>query len=151
MPRSWRPVALTLSLALAVMGSLAAPAASADVAWPPSTGLLVGEVVTGGVSGSDEYVEIFNPASCELDLGGYYAKIYTADSGQLIWSRGFSSYFGEWRTTGPAGKGVLRTYHESVLAPLPKAPVEFALELRDADGVLQEFFRTARCRKVFHM
>ena len=78
----------------------------------------------------------------DLDLGGYYAKIYDAASGDLIWSRGFSSYFGEWRTTGPAGEGVLRTYHESVLAPLPMAPVEFALESRDKDGVLQEIFRT---------
>lgn len=78
----------------------------------------------------------------ELDLGRYYAKIYDAASGQMIWSRGFDSYFGEWQTTGPAGEGVMRTYHESVLAPLPKAPVEFTLESRDADGALQEFFRT---------
>jgi hypothetical protein len=78
----------------------------------------------------------------DLDLGIYYAKIYDAASGDLIWSRGFSSYFGEWRTTGPAGEGVLRTYHESVLAPLPKAPVEFALESRGKDGILHEFFRT---------
>jgi len=79
----------------------------------------------------------------ELDLGRYYAKIYDADSGRLIWSRGFDSYFGEWQTTGPAGEGVLRTYHESVLAPLPRAPVEFTLESRDNDGALQEFFRAA--------
>ncbi len=78
----------------------------------------------------------------ELDLGRYYAKIYDAASGQLIWSRGFDSYFGEWQTTGPAGEGILRTYHESVLAPLPKAPVVFTLESRDTDGFLQEFFRT---------
>ena len=79
----------------------------------------------------------------ELDLGRYYAKLYDGASGKLIWSRGFDSYFGEWRTTGPAGRGVLRTYHESVLAPLPKAPVDFALESRGADGVLREFFRAA--------
>ena len=77
----------------------------------------------------------------ELDLGRYYAKIYDAVSGQLIWSRGFDSYFGEWQTTGPAGEGVLRTYHESVLAPLPRAQVEFTLESRDSGGALQEFFR----------
>ena len=79
----------------------------------------------------------------EMDLGRYYAKLYDEASGKLIWSRGFDSYFGEWRTTGPAGEGVLRTYHESVLAPLPKAPVDFALESRGADGVLREFFRAA--------
>jgi hypothetical protein len=78
-----------------------------------------------------------------LDLGRYYAKFHDVASGQLIWSRGFDSYFGEWQTTGPAGEGVLRTYHESVLAPLPKAPVDFTLESRDADGVLQEFFRVS--------
>jgi hypothetical protein len=77
----------------------------------------------------------------DLDLGVYYAKIYAADSGRLIWSRGFSSYFGEWRTTEPAGQGIIRTYHESVLAPMPKAPVEFTLESRGKDGVLKEFFR----------
>jgi len=79
----------------------------------------------------------------DLDLGGYYAKIYDAASGDLIWSRGFSSYFGEWQTTGPAAEGILRTYHESVLAPLPLAPVEFSLEVRNTEGVLEEFFRAA--------
>ncbi len=77
----------------------------------------------------------------ELDLGRYYAKLYDGASGELIWSRGFDSYFGEWQTTGPAGEGVLRTYHESVLAPLPKAPAEFVLESRRPDGSLREFFR----------
>jgi hypothetical protein len=79
----------------------------------------------------------------DLDLGGYYAKIYDTESGDLIWSKGFSSYFGEYRTTGPAGEGVMRTYHESVLAPLPRAPVAFALESRDGEGVLREFYRVA--------
>src|SRR4051794_41975572 len=32
----------------------------AAVAWPPSSGLVVAEVVTGGASASDEYVEIAN-------------------------------------------------------------------------------------------
>nr|MEE4266791.1 M64 family metallopeptidase [Candidatus Krumholzibacteria bacterium] len=77
----------------------------------------------------------------QLDLGRYYAKLYDADSGRLIWSKGFDSYFGEWQTTGPAGEGVMRTYHESVLTPFPKAPVEFALESRGAAGELEEFYR----------
>ena len=77
----------------------------------------------------------------DLDLGRYYAKLYDTASGDLIWSRGFDSYFGEWRTTGPAAAGVMRTYHESVLVPLPKRPVVFALESRQEDGLLAEFFR----------
>ena len=57
----------------------------------------------------------------DLDLGRYYAKLYDADGQELLWSRGFDSYFGEWQTTGPAGRGVMRTYHESALAPFPQA------------------------------
>lgn len=78
----------------------------------------------------------------DLDLGRHYAKLYDAASGELIWSRGFDSYFGEWQTTTPAAGGVLRTYHESALAPYPKAPVVFALESRGSGGELREVFRT---------
>jgi hypothetical protein len=79
----------------------------------------------------------------DLDLGRYLAKLYDAAGGALIWSRGFDSYFGEWLTTGPAGEGVRRTYHESVLAPLPLAPVVFTLEGRQKDGTMKELFRAA--------
>ena len=77
----------------------------------------------------------------DLNLGRYYAKLHDAATGELIFSRGFDSYFGEWQTTGPAGEGVRRTYHESVLAPYPIAPVEFVLEARDDGGRLVEIFR----------
>ena len=77
----------------------------------------------------------------DLDLGRYYAKLYDAAGGELIWSRGFDSYFGEWQTTGPAGEGVLRTYHESALAPFPRLKVEFTLESR-REGKMVEIFRT---------
>jgi hypothetical protein len=42
----------------------------AVVAWPPSSGLVIGEVVTGGVSASDEFVEVYNAASVPIELGG---------------------------------------------------------------------------------
>ncbi|HEY6058788.1 MAG TPA: lamin tail domain-containing protein, partial [Candidatus Limnocylindrales bacterium] len=42
----------------------------APVTWPPSTGLLLAEVVTGGTSASDEYVELTNAAAVPLDLAG---------------------------------------------------------------------------------
>jgi len=76
-----------------------------------------------------------------LDLGNYCAYLYDAASGELLWSRGFDSYFGEYRTTGPAGEGVRRTYHETVLAPCPRRPCEFALAVRQADQTLREVFR----------
>lgn len=77
-----------------------------------------------------------------LELGRYYAKLYDAASGELLWSRGFDSYFGEWKTTSAAAEGVRRTYHESALVPYPKAPVDFALEVRGENYQLQEIYRT---------
>jgi len=77
----------------------------------------------------------------DLDLGNYYGYLYDAETGRLLWSRGFDSYFGEYRTTGPAAEGVWRTYHETVLAPCPRRPCEFVLAVRGDDDVLAEIFR----------
>ncbi|MBU8869501.1 MAG: IgA Peptidase M64 [Gemmatimonadales bacterium] len=76
-----------------------------------------------------------------LDLGRYYAKVYDAASGELLYSRGFDSYYGEWKTTSLAAEGVRRTYHESALVPFPRAPIEFTLEVRQDDLTLAEIYR----------
>ena len=55
-----------------------APAAA--VGWPVSTGLLVAEVVTGGASASDEYVEVTNGGPVPLDLAGHEI-VYVTSSG----------------------------------------------------------------------
>lgn len=78
----------------------------------------------------------------DFDNGRCYAKVYDLASGKLLFSRGFDSYFGEYRTTGQAAKGVRRSYHESVLLPMPKAKVRFALELRGAGRKLAEAWST---------
>jgi len=74
-----------------------------------------------------------------LDLGRYQAKLLDTESGDLVWSRGFDSYFGEWKTTVPAANGVRRTYHESVRTPFPRGPVTFVLEHRDNDAFVEIF------------
>jgi hypothetical protein len=76
-----------------------------------------------------------------LDLGRYYTRVYDAQSGELLFSKGFDSYYGEWKTTDLAASGVRRTYHESALIPFPKRPVEFVLEVRQKDMTLKEIFR----------
>ena len=78
-----------------------------------------------------------------LELGRYRARLLDAATGELLWSRGFDSYFGEWKTTGPAGEGVRRTYHESVRCPLPLREAVLALDHRGADNTLREVFRTS--------
>jgi hypothetical protein len=72
--------------------------------------------------------------------GRYYVKIYDLSSDKLIFSKGFDSYFGEYKTTENAIKGMKRTYHESVLIPYPKNEIRFVLEVRDRKNVLSPFF-----------
>ena len=51
--------------------------------WPPSSGLLVAEVVTGGASASDEYVELTNASATSVDLAGLEVA-YVTSSGSTV-------------------------------------------------------------------
>lgn len=73
--------------------------------------------------------------------GKYYVKIFDKASGQLIYSRGFNSYCGEYMTTDMAADGIKRTYLETALIPFPKAKIIFALERRDKMNQLQPYFK----------
>lgn len=72
--------------------------------------------------------------------GRYYFKIFDSSSGKLIFSKGFDSYFGEYRTTTQALEGRKRTYHESALIPFPKRKITFAVESRNRENNLQPLF-----------
>ena len=65
------------------MPALTEGSAQASVAWPPSTGLLIAEVVTGGASASDEYVELTNASSAAVDLGGLEVAYVTSTGGTV--------------------------------------------------------------------
>jgi hypothetical protein len=66
-------------------GATSAPSVgiAAAVSWPTSSGLLVGEVVTGGASASDEFVELYNAASTGLDLAGLEVVYVTSTGGTI--------------------------------------------------------------------
>lgn len=72
--------------------------------------------------------------------GRYYFKIFDSSSGKLIFSKGFDSYFGEYRTTTRALEGRKRTYHESAIIPFPKRKITFAVESRNRENNLQPLF-----------
>ena len=55
----------------------------AAVAWPPSGQLLVAEIVTGGASASDEYVELTNASGTPVDLVGLEV-VYVTSSGATV-------------------------------------------------------------------
>ncbi len=75
-------------------------------------------------------------------VGRYLATVVDPVTGVLLFSKGYDSYFGEYRTTAAAEKGVQRTFQESVLIPCPKKPVRFAIAVRQRDGALREIFAT---------
>lgn len=71
-----------------------------------------------------------------LDPFGYGAhrfEIRDAASGALLYSRGYSSLFGEWRSTQDA-KRRSRSFSESIRIPLPRRPVVLAIYSRQRSG-----------------
>ena len=88
---SWRRrsiVPFILSASLALSGAL--PVTAVD--WPVSDGLVVGEVVTGGTKGADEYIELYNAGSAPAPLADL-ELVYVSASGKSVtrkhaWSGG---------------------------------------------------------------
>ena len=72
--------------------------------------------------------------------GRYFIKIYDTAANRLIFSKGYDSYFGEYKTTEPAKKGVKRAFHESTLIPYPRKPILFVIEVRDKKNILHPSF-----------
>jgi hypothetical protein len=66
----------------------------------------------------------------DTNFGRYFYEVYDLESGNLLYSRGFASIYGEWETTGEA-REMHRTFHESVRFPWPKGPVKIVVTKRD--------------------
>ena len=76
----------------------------------------------------------------DTNLGAYFFEVHDQADGRLLYSRGFSSIFGEWVTTDEA-KTVNRTFSESLRFPVPSAPVKIVLKKRD-NGNFREIWST---------
>jgi hypothetical protein len=66
-----------------------------------------------------------------FELGRYLLRVNDAASGTLIYSKGFDSYFGEYKTTEPGVNGIKKTFSESLLLPFPRNKVRLEVLLRD--------------------
>ncbi len=75
-----------------------------------------------------------------FDNGNYYIKIFDQSGKTLLYSKGFNSYFGEYRATSQAKKGIKRTFHETALIPFTREPVLFKFYSRDKENNLQPVF-----------
>ena len=74
-----------------------------------------------------------NKAIDDSQLGDYLFEVRERDGGRLLYSRGFNSVFGEWKTTEEARHGN-RTFSESLRFPAPDAPVVVSLKERAGSG-----------------
>ena len=75
------------------------------------------------------------------DLGPYQFEVRDAAAGDLLYSRGFASVYGEWETTAEA-RTLHRTYHESLRFPWPTRPVRVVVRKRQKDGAFTDVWST---------
>ncbi len=81
-----------------------------------------------------------NPAHAvdDTNSGKYLFEVRERATNRLLYSRGFSSIYGEWESTAEAKEGN-RTFSESLRFPRPEAPVQIVLKKRDArSGLFRE-------------
>ena len=86
----------------------------------------------------------------ELRLGKYFFEIQDPASGEVLYSRGYSSIYGEWETTAEAKKewGV---FHESVRFPWPVQKVKLVIYKRNQQqkfDLVWEYMVDPNSRKV---
>lgn len=73
----------------------------------------------------------------DTNLGKYFFEVRDRATNNLLYSRGFSSIYGEWELTDEAKK-VNRTFSESLRFPAPDKPVQIILKKRDKENALRE-------------
>ena len=65
---------------------------------------------------------------------GYYRyQVFDTATRKLLFSRDFSSNYGEYRVTPKAVEGKMQSFHESALFPAPKRVFRLVLEKREPD------------------
>jgi hypothetical protein len=77
-----------------------------------------------------------------LNLGEMLVRVFDLQSGMLIYSRGYNTVFNEWQTTAEAGKGIWKTFHETVRVPFPKRTIQLTLSRRSKFQVFEEKYST---------
>jgi hypothetical protein len=72
----------------------------------------------------------------DTNLGKYFFEVVDAESGDVLYSRGFSSIYGEWETTGEAA-AMNRTFSESLRFPAVERAARVVVKKRDAKQAFQ--------------
>jgi hypothetical protein len=74
--------------------------------------------------------------------GTYFFEVRDEQDKRVLFSRGFSSIYGEWATTDEA-KSASRTFHESLRFPAPESLVQIVVKKRAAQNRFREVWSTA--------
>ena len=73
----------------------------------------------------------------DTNLGKYFFEVIDRNTNRPIYSRGFSSIYGEWEETDEA-TSINRTFEESIRFPAPDVPAQIVLEKRDDFNAFQQ-------------
>ncbi len=76
-----------------------------------------------------------------LNRGKYRFIVKDKATNKVLFTRSFSSIYGEWETTGEAKK-IKRTFHESLRFPQPENRVKITIEKRDHNHQFQVVWQT---------
>ena len=74
-----------------------------------------------------------------LDLGTYRFQVYDHQSGELIFSKGFSPIFQEWQSTAEA-KQMSKAFYQVIRFPFPKKKITLKIEKRNYNGQFSGIF-----------
>jgi len=77
----------------------------------------------------------------KIDYGASLYRIVDKQTGKLIFSKGFDSYFKEYQTSDKAIAGESKTFFESAIFPHPLKPFYFILEMRDSVNQFHEVYK----------
>jgi hypothetical protein len=82
-----------------------------------------------------------NPARAvdDTDLGKYLFVVNDAQTGRVLYSRGFASIYGEWETTAEAQR-LERAFDESLRFPMPAGAVRLHIKKRDAGNAFRSIW-----------
>jgi hypothetical protein len=131
------------AVAAPVVAATASQAAASQAAAQPATVRV--DYIHSGNALSEQYAMervVIEPLPWPGDLrraiddtnrGNNLVEVVDATTGQLLYSRGFSTVFAEWASTEEAGK-INRGFQESVRFPKPDKPVKVRILKRDERG-----------------
>ncbi len=74
--------------------------------------------------------------------GRYRVQVLDPASGRVLYSQGYDTYFGEYKTTPPAAQGQTRVFHESALIPCPRQRILLQVDSRAPDQSWKLLWKT---------